>query len=226
MLAASGMPKPLLSHEDFEASTSDAKEAMAMAMIANDRSPGLDTPNVAGRHRRAADGAGQDQPMSLVKLHGRAFVDGALRDDILVTIRRTVIARRRADDAHPRAQAQRVEGIIAPGFIDCTCTAATAPISWTRTRALTRASSRFHARHGTTALAATTLSASRGDLQAAVETIARSAHGSSDGAEIVRHPSRRSVHQRRTRRRAGPGVDPSAPTFTKSAALLGAGAAD
>jgi N-acetylglucosamine-6-phosphate deacetylase len=58
----------------------------------------------------------------------------------------------------------------------CTCTAATVRISWTPT---------FHARHGTTAIAATTLSASRADLQTAVEAIRRVAASAPDGAEIV-----------------------------------------
>jgi len=43
----------------------------------------------------------------------------------------------------------------------------------------------FHARHGTTALAATTLSASRGDLQSSVESIRRVAAAPPPGAEIV-----------------------------------------
>jgi N-acetylglucosamine-6-phosphate deacetylase len=118
-------------------------------------------------------------------LYGRAFVDGAIRDDILVTIDEGVIV----DVARPfsiPAEAERIGGVLVPGFIDGHVHGADgADFMDADPEAATRIL-RFHATHGTTALAATTLSAARGDLREAVETIARiAAGGVVGGAEIV-----------------------------------------
>ncbi|HYC62455.1 MAG TPA: N-acetylglucosamine-6-phosphate deacetylase [Thermoanaerobaculia bacterium] len=117
-----------------------------------------------------------------MKLHGRAFVDGALRDDILVTIENQVIVDV-AVSAHVPAHAERVSGFLVPGFVDLHVHGGDGADFMDAHEEATARILGFHASHGTTALAATTLSASRGDLHTAVETIARMP--ASDGAEIV-----------------------------------------
>jgi N-acetylglucosamine-6-phosphate deacetylase len=119
-----------------------------------------------------------------MKLHGRAFVDGALREDILVTTDGAVIVDV-AQTAHVPRDAERVEGVLAPGFVDVHVHGGDGADFMDAHGEATARILRFHARHGTTALAATTLSASRGDLQNAVETIRHVAATPPAGAEIV-----------------------------------------
>jgi N-acetylglucosamine-6-phosphate deacetylase len=120
--------------------------------------------------------------MSLVQLHGRAFLGGAIEPDVLVTIRDGVLEIEPA--AHPPAQAQRVAGVIAPGFIDLHVHGGDGADFMDADERANERILRFHARHGTTALAATTLSAAPQDLQAAIAAIARSAQVPGEGAEI------------------------------------------
>jgi len=120
--------------------------------------------------------------MSIVRLYGRAFLRGAIEPDVLLTIRDGVLEVERA--ARPPEQVQRVEGIIAPGFIDLHVHGGDGADFMDADASANERILRFHAHHGTTALAATTLSASPGDLQAAVGSIARSARTPSEGAEI------------------------------------------
>lgn len=115
-------------------------------------------------------------------LYGRAFVDGALRDDILIHIDRGVIVDVE-QSTHVPADAERVRGILAPGFVDVHVHGGDGADFMDAHDEATEKILAFHARHGTTALAATTLSASRADLRAAVESIARI--GLASGAEIV-----------------------------------------
>lgn len=117
-------------------------------------------------------------------LHGRAFVDGALREDILISFEGQVIVDV-AQTAHVPAGAERVHGIIVPGFVDVHVHGGDGADFMDADEDSTARILGFHALHGTTALAATTLSASRGDLQNAVETIARVSADRGDGAEIV-----------------------------------------
>jgi N-acetylglucosamine-6-phosphate deacetylase len=120
--------------------------------------------------------------MTIRHLHGRAFVDGAIRDDILVSIEDGVLVDVDQTGRVP-ADAERLRGLLVPGFIDVHVHGGDgADFMDAHDEATTRILA-FHARHGTTALAATTLSASRGDLQNAVESIARASWD--DGAEIV-----------------------------------------
>jgi N-acetylglucosamine-6-phosphate deacetylase len=117
-------------------------------------------------------------------LYGRAFVDGTIADDVLVTIGEGVIVDVMRT-AVPPAEAQRIDGILVPGFIDLHVHGGDgADFMDAHDDGLAQIL-RFHAGNGTTALAATTLSASRGDLQTAVETIARAAGNPPAGAEIV-----------------------------------------
>ena len=116
--------------------------------------------------------------------YGRAFVDGALRDDMLVTIAEQVIVDAEQTLRVP-AGAERIPGILVPGFVDVHVHGGDGADFMDAHEEATARILRFHALHGTTALAATTLSASRGDLQNAVETIARVSGESPAGAEII-----------------------------------------
>ena len=119
-----------------------------------------------------------------MKIHGRAFVDGALRDDILVTIEDQVIVDV-AQHASVPSNAERVQGIIVPGFIDVHVHGGDGADFMDAHEEATARILGFHGSHGTTALAATTLSASRSDLHAAVESIANVSADRPAGAEIV-----------------------------------------
>ena len=115
-------------------------------------------------------------------LYGRAFVDGAIRDDILVSIEGGVLVDVDQTMRVP-VDTERVRGILTPGFIDVHVHGGDgADFMDAHDEAIARILA-FHARHGTTALAATTLSASRADLRNAVMSIARAT--SMPGAEIV-----------------------------------------
>lgn len=117
-------------------------------------------------------------------IHGRAFVDGALRDDILITVDDQVIVDV-AQSAHAPAGAERVDGIIVPGFVDVHVHGGDgADFMDAHEDAIARILA-FHGSRGTTAVAATTLSASRSDLHAAVEAIANVSADRPAGAEIV-----------------------------------------
>jgi N-acetylglucosamine-6-phosphate deacetylase len=117
-------------------------------------------------------------------LHGRAFVDGALREDVLVTIDGGVIVDVARTTEVP-ATAERVPGILVPGFVDLHVHGGDGADFMDAHEEATARIVDFHAAHGTTALAATTLSASRSDLHAAVETIAQVSADPRVGAEIV-----------------------------------------
>jgi N-acetylglucosamine-6-phosphate deacetylase len=117
-------------------------------------------------------------------IHGRAFVDGALHDDVLVTFENQVIV----DVAHTTnvpAGAERVAGIIVPGFVDVHVHGGGGADFMDAHEEANERILAFHAKHGTTALAATTLSSSRTDLHAAVESIARVSADRPEGEEIV-----------------------------------------
>jgi N-acetylglucosamine-6-phosphate deacetylase len=122
--------------------------------------------------------------VSATQLHGRAFVDGVFKEDMLITVEDGVIVDL-AETARVPIRAERVSGILVPGFIDIHVHGGDGADFMDAHEDGNARIVGFHARHGTTALAATTLSASRGDLQTAVETIARTAAARDAGAEIV-----------------------------------------
>lgn len=117
------------------------------------------------------------------RIHGRAFVDGAIKDDILVTLRGTSIADV-AQIAVPPASADRVRGLIVPGFIDVHVHGGDGADFTDGDAEGNERIINFHARHGTTAMAATTLSSSRAHLQTAIAAIGRTATNAPGGAEI------------------------------------------
>ncbi|HEX9160357.1 MAG TPA: N-acetylglucosamine-6-phosphate deacetylase [Thermoanaerobaculia bacterium] len=116
-------------------------------------------------------------------VHGRAFVDGAVKDDVLVTMRAGTIVDV-MQIAVPPASADRVRGLIVPGFIDVHVHGGDGADFTDGDAAANERITNFHARHGTTAMAATTLSASTADLQKAVGVLAGTAATAPSGAEI------------------------------------------
>jgi N-acetylglucosamine-6-phosphate deacetylase len=118
-------------------------------------------------------------------LHGRAFVDGALRDDVLVTIEGGVIADVAQTTNVPAAAQRMGHAVLVPGFVDLHVHGGDGADFMDAHEESTERILAFHASHGTTALAATTLSASRTDLHSAVDTIARVSGNREASAEIV-----------------------------------------
>jgi N-acetylglucosamine-6-phosphate deacetylase len=119
--------------------------------------------------------------MAIRHLYGRAFVRGAILDDVLVTLSDGTIADL-AQTADVPAAAERVKGLIVPGFVDCHIHGGDGADFMDADDAGNARILAFHARHGTTALAATTLSASPQDLQKAVAAIARASRAGHPGA--------------------------------------------
>jgi len=117
------------------------------------------------------------------QIHGRAFVDGAIAEDVLVTIDHGVVAAIEQTADVPAA-AERTKDLIVPGFIDCHVHGGDGADFMDADGEANARILDFHARHGTTALAATTLSASPNDLYKAVAAIARTAKLRAGGAEI------------------------------------------
>lgn len=121
--------------------------------------------------------------MPIQQLHGRAFVRGAILDDVLVTISDGVIADL-AQTTDVPAAAERTKGLIVPGFIDCHIHGGDGADFMDADDAGNARILSFHARHGTTALAATTLSASPHDLRRAVAAIARASRAGAPGGQV------------------------------------------
>jgi N-acetylglucosamine-6-phosphate deacetylase len=116
-------------------------------------------------------------------IYGRAFVDGVIRDDVVISLRGEVLTDVAQSAAAP-AGAERVRGIIVPGFIDIHIHGGDGADFMDASDEANQRVLAFHASQGTTALAATTLSGSPADLKVAVEAIARTAARSPRGAEI------------------------------------------
>lgn len=117
------------------------------------------------------------------QLWGRVFVDGAVRDAMLVTIDGDAIVDV-AHEARAPEGAYVVRGVLSPGFIDVHVHGGDgADFMDGSDEAAARVAS-FHATQGTTTLAATTLSGSREDLQRAISSIARVSREKLRSAEI------------------------------------------
>jgi N-acetylglucosamine-6-phosphate deacetylase len=117
------------------------------------------------------------------RLWGRAFVGGQIRDRTVITIEDSQIGDiREAAQAPPDAAV--VSDLIVPGFVDLHVHGGDgADFMDGADEAAARVAS-FHARNGTTAMAATTLSVSRTDLRDSVTTIARVSRSARQAAEI------------------------------------------
>jgi N-acetylglucosamine-6-phosphate deacetylase len=115
-------------------------------------------------------------------LYGRAWVRGAIEDETLITIAGSTIESVVQTRDVPR-DAERTSALIVPGFIDLHIHGGDgADFMDADERANARILA-FHARNGTTAMMATTLSGSVADLANAVAAIARSSDD--HGAEIA-----------------------------------------
>jgi N-acetylglucosamine-6-phosphate deacetylase len=106
-----------------------------------------------------------------LKLHGRTFVDGEVREGVTVELDGARIAAVRVGESAP-AGAQRIAGVLVPGFVDLHVHGGAGADFMDGTVEAARRVCAFHARHGTVALAATTLSASRAEITAAVAAAA------------------------------------------------------
>src|SRR5688500_7719423 len=100
-------------------------------------------------------------------LHGRAFGDGEVREDVTVRLAGGRIAEV-AVGARAPAGAVHVGGVLAPGFVDLHVHGGAGADFMDGEPEAARRVCAFHARHGTVALAATTLSASRAGIDKAV----------------------------------------------------------
>jgi N-acetylglucosamine-6-phosphate deacetylase len=117
------------------------------------------------------------------QLWGRAFIGGSIDADTLVTLDGKIIADVRRVAAPP-AWAERFEGVLVPGFIDVHVHGGYGADFMDAHDEANERIVAFHARHGTTALAATTLSSHPHELHAAVASIADVSRTMPDGAEI------------------------------------------
>jgi len=120
--------------------------------------------------------------MSERRLLGRAFVDGMIKDDIVVTIRGAAIAD--VGQVTHASAVERVRGLIVPGLIDMHIHGGAGADFMDGDEKANARVLKFHARNGTTAVAATTLSGSVSDLHKAVRAIAATANNKPPGAEI------------------------------------------
>ena len=116
-------------------------------------------------------------------VYGRAFIDGVIREDVLITMRGEAVADIAQTVDVPEG-AEHTRGLIVPGFVDIHIHGGDGADFMDGDEEANRRILRFHARQGTTALAATTLSASVADLKRAVETITRTALERHGGAEV------------------------------------------
>ena len=121
--------------------------------------------------------------MTTQRLWGRAFVGGSIRERQLITIEDGQIGEV-GESAQAPADATRIQDLIVPGFVDVHVHGGDgADFMDGADEAAGRVSS-FHARNGTTAMAATTLSGSRTDLRDAVLSIARASKSARQASQI------------------------------------------
>ena len=121
--------------------------------------------------------------MSVRKFWGRAFIGGEIRGQTLITIEDQQIVEVRPEPQAP-LDCIEVQDLIVPGFIDLHVHGGDGADFMDGTDEAVGQITAFHARYGTTALAATTLSGSRNDLHRAVSAIAHAAPAINRGAEV------------------------------------------
>jgi N-acetylglucosamine-6-phosphate deacetylase len=117
------------------------------------------------------------------RLHGLALVDGALQRATL-----TIRGRRLEEVARcerPSGGAEPISGLILPGFVDLHVHGGAGADFMDASPEAVRAVTTFHARHGTVALAATTLSAPSSEVDAAIRAVATAHRNGRAGARLV-----------------------------------------
>lgn len=117
------------------------------------------------------------------RLWGQAFVDGRIQERTLISIDGDQIVDVALTNTPPNG-ADATHSFIIPGFIDVHVHGGDGADFMDGADESVGRVTAFHARSGTTALAATTLSGSRADLRDAVSSIARASRAASRGAEI------------------------------------------
>jgi len=120
----------------------------------------------------------------VISLRGRAFIDGAIHDDAVITMEGESIAEA-TKVAAAGAEAERITGLMLPGLIDLHVHGGAGSDFMDSDGDANDTVRRFHLRHGTTSLAATTLSSDQSDLHRAVRAIAQSAGRRIDGSQIA-----------------------------------------
>lgn len=117
-------------------------------------------------------------------LRGRAWVRGSFHDNCIITMDAETIID--VVVASSSTDVPAADGVIVPGFIDVHVHGGAGADFMDATREAVETVTTFHARHGTCALAATTLSASEEDTARAARTIAEAAARRTRlGAEIA-----------------------------------------
>ncbi|HVS03341.1 MAG TPA: N-acetylglucosamine-6-phosphate deacetylase [Thermoanaerobaculia bacterium] len=126
--------------------------------------------------------------MSRRLLYGRAFVGGRLRDGVGIEIGDGRIAAVYLEGESP-PEAEPFAGTLVPGFVDLHVHGAAGADFMDGSEQAARAVAAFHAGHGTTALAATTLSAPREATQEALAAAAAVARqpGAAEAAIVGVH---------------------------------------
>lgn len=115
-------------------------------------------------------------------LRGRAYAGGKFHDDCVITIEGSTIVDVKIGG---EAAGETIrEGVILPGLVDVHCHGGGGADFMDGTAEAVRTITTFHARRGTAALAATTLSASPRDITRAITAIAEAPVGG-DRAEIA-----------------------------------------
>src|SRR5258708_26725153 len=105
-----------------------------------------------------------------MRLHGRAFVRGRIEDDILITTEGETIAN--VEQRKGGRAEEHINGFMVPGFVDVHVHGGDGADFMDADPDGIHRIAAFHARHGTTGLAATTLSGSHHDLLNAVKVAA------------------------------------------------------
>ena len=116
-------------------------------------------------------------------LRGRVFIRGEWAEDTTITFADGLI---QSVEPGGGPEAVAIDGVIVPGFIDLHVHGAAGSDFMDGTSQAVETIARYHAGNGTTALAATTLSASHADIIRAIGAIAMTASASpASAAEIV-----------------------------------------
>lgn len=121
--------------------------------------------------------------MKLRSLRGRALISGAIVEDAVVTFDERIHF---TGEPGLGETADRFEGLLVPGFIDIHVHGAAGADFMDGTVQAAETIARFHAQHGTVAMAGTTLSASSESIGRAISAIAEAAtRRATHCAEIV-----------------------------------------